>query len=217
MAAYYHVTINLAGQLCLVVGGGKVAGRKAKTLLECGARIRLVSPQLVPELDELVRRSGDSIFYQARPYQPADLHGVLLVIAATGDVEVNRRIAQECRHRSLLVNVVNDPAAGNFFVPATVRRGALTIAVSTAGKSPLLSRYIRQELESIFPPQYAELVELLGELRAQIISRVQDAEHRQVLLAGLLDEHIWQLVRAGQFELAKERIRHASSGSGAQS
>lgn len=214
--AYYHITVNLAGELCLVVGGGRVAERKVRTLLDCGARIRLVSPRLTAGLTELAARRGDSVLYLARPYHPDDLEGALLVIAAAGDVEVNRRVASDCRERNVLVNVVNEPAAGNFFVPATLRRGALTIAVSTEGRSPLLSRYIRQELENVFPPQYAELVEILGELREQIISRVPDAEQRQVLLAGLLDEQIWQLVRAGQFELAKERIRHACSGSGAE-
>lgn len=214
--AYYHITVNLAGELCLVVGGGRVAERKVRTLLDCGARIRLVSPRLTPGLAELAACRGDSVVYLERPYHPDDLEGALLVIAAAGDVEVNRRVARDCRERNVLVNVVNDPAAGNFFVPATLRRGALTIAVSTEGRSPLLSRYIRQELEDIFPPQYAELVELLGELREQLISRVPDAQQRQVLLAGLLDEQIWQLVRAGQFELAKERIRHACSGSGAE-
>ncbi|MGQ9558359.1 MAG: precorrin-2 dehydrogenase/sirohydrochlorin ferrochelatase family protein [Desulfurispora sp.] len=214
--AYYHITVNLAGELCLVVGGGRVAERKVRTLLDCGARIRLVSPRLTPGLAELAACRGDSLVYLDRPYHPGDLEGALLVIAATGDVEVNRRVARDCRERNVLVNVVNDPAAGNFFVPATLRRGALTIAVSTEGRSPLLSRYIRQELENIFPPQYAELVDLLGELREQLISRVPDAQQRQVLLAALLDEPVWQLVRAGQFELAKERIRHACSGSGAE-
>jgi len=145
------------------VGGGQVALRKAKALLECGASVKVVSPELCDEMNDLARRSEMEVV--PRGYETADLRGVLVVIAATNDTEVNKMVAAQAESRGLLVNVVDDPEKSVFIAPAYVRRGDVTIAVSTGGRSPALARKIRIRLESEYGPEYGLLVELLGQIR----------------------------------------------------
>src|SRR6185436_6151151 len=130
---YYPAFLDLRGRKCLVVGGGAIAERKAESLLECGARVRVVTREATSGLTELAR-SG-SIELDLRGFASEDLSGVFLVIAATDDPAVQARIGGEAKERDLLVNVVDDPANCTFIVPAVARRGELSIAISTGGRS----------------------------------------------------------------------------------
>ncbi|WP_245574442.1 precorrin-2 dehydrogenase/sirohydrochlorin ferrochelatase family protein [Desulfovirgula thermocuniculi] len=210
MPEFYPALLNLKGRPCLVVGGGKVAERKTRSLLSCAAKVKLVSPRLTPGLQELA--AGGQITYLQREFQPSDLEGVFLVVAATDSKEVNRRVAREALARNLLVNVVNDPQSGNFYVPATVRRGPLQIAVSTSGRSPLLARKIRERLEGEFGPAYGCLAEFLGEIRR----RAREESAGACLGEGQASpgEEILLLVKRGELELAKERVCDAYCGRG---
>lgn len=188
----YPVFLRLEGQPCLVVGGGAVAERKVRALLAAGASVRVVSPTLNEALAGLAREGR--ILYVRRGYRPGDLAGVLLVVAATASPGLNARIARECRARRILVNVVNAPEAGNFVVPAVLRRGALVVAVSTEGKSPLLARLLRDELAARYGPEYAELPELLGRLRKAL--RGDPARREEIaerVLAALRDKR-WDVL-----------------------
>ena len=141
---YYPALLDLQGVSCLVVGGGQVGERKVKTLLDCGAIVHLVSPELTPFLEEAVNQGR--LRLRASSFAPAQLEGMFLVIGATDDPEVNRMISAEARSRRLLCNIVDRPRECSFIVPAIVRRGDLVIAVSTGGRSPALAKKIREDL-----------------------------------------------------------------------
>lgn len=165
---YFPICLDLTGRLCLVIGGGRVAARKVQALLSCGGLIRVVSPELTSSLTAL-RRAG-KIEWLARAYQDGDLKAAFLVIAATDDVKVQTAIQAEAEQRQILLNVVDVPQRCNFILPATARRGDLTISVSTAGKSPALAKRLRQELEQLFGPEYEILLNILGRLRPQVLA-----------------------------------------------
>lgn len=143
----------------MVVGGGKVANRKARKLLQARAQVVVISPEVLPEIEsvaaEVVRR----------PYETGDLEGATLAFAATDVREVNAAVAREASGRGIPVNVVDKPSEGDFSLPSTLRRGKLQVSVSTGGASPSLARDIRQELESVFGPEWAGLVEQLDTAR----------------------------------------------------
>ena len=215
MPKCYPISLNIEGRLCLVVGGGKVAERKVLSLLECGALVRLVSPDISEGLKDLAL-SG-KVKYFADKYSVKYLDQVFLVIGATNDDQVNAIISSDCLERGLLINIVDDPPRGNFYVPAVVRRGHLQIAVSTDGKSPLLARKIRERLENDFPLEYGDLVDLIGNLRESVIKASADGGEKDKRLSSLLDGAVMELLRQGKFDLAKERILNAYTGGGGQS
>jgi precorrin-2 dehydrogenase / sirohydrochlorin ferrochelatase len=143
----------------VVVGGGAVAARKAHKLLEVGAEVVVVSPEVLPELVDV------SVEVHERPYEYGDLEGADLVFAATDSREVNAAVAREAKARGVRSNVADRPSEGDFAVPSTLRRGGLQVAVSTGGASPTLARRIRNELEEVFGPEWAGVVEELEAVR----------------------------------------------------
>lgn len=193
MPQYYPICLDLEGLPCLVVGGGKVGLRKVRTLLEHDARILVVGPGPRPELEQLGREGR--IELHARPYQTDDLDGIRLVFVATDDEEINRRVAGEARARGILANVVDRPALCDFIVPSIVRRGRLLLAISTQGACPAYAKHLRRTLEKQFDAAHGEFVEMLNELRRDIISRVSDSEVSGRLLARLLDEDLLAVLR----------------------
>lgn len=210
MENLYPIYLKLAGQLCLVVGGGKVAERKIGSLLECGARVRLISPAVTPTLEAWAGQG--KLELRQRPYQTADLDGVLLVFAATDQEEVNRRLAEECAARNLAVNVVDDPAKCNFFVPAVIRRGKLTVAVSTGGASPALAAKIRRQLEQQFGSEYEEFTEILEDVRRQVLAGETDIQQRKRIFNDLVESDILELLKEKKYDRVKERIQNAYRG-----
>ncbi|MCS5696378.1 precorrin-2 dehydrogenase/sirohydrochlorin ferrochelatase family protein [Desulfofundulus thermocisternus] len=207
MPRTYPISLILSQRPCLVVGGGSVAERKVLSLLACGAKVKVVSPSLTPALQDLA--SKDKINYRRGTFEIADLENMFLVIAATDREEVNHRIATEAMARNMLVNVVDDPPYGNFYVPAVLRRGSLQIAISTDGKSPLIARKIKEELEERYGPEYGILVDLLGEIRHDILNKITDPRKRRELLEAIVDDETLQLLAGGELEKAKERVINA--------
>lgn len=145
----YPLFLDLTGQPVVVIGGGKVATRKIRSLLLAGAKVMVISPQAdrLPKNVRWIRRS----------YRRGDLAGARLVIAATNDLPVNEAVCREAKRRRQLVNCVAPPAAGNFIVPALARRGAIAIAISTGGVSPALAKRLRQKLEQFLRDRYPRL------------------------------------------------------------
>jgi precorrin-2 dehydrogenase / sirohydrochlorin ferrochelatase len=143
----------------VVVGGGVVAARKARKLWQAGADVVVVSPEVLPELEDV------SVEVHERPYESGDLEGADLAFAATDRREVNVAVAREANARGIRINVADRPAEGDFAVPSTLRRGGLQVAVSTGGASPTLARRIRHELEEVFGPEWAGVVEELEAVR----------------------------------------------------
>jgi siroheme synthase-like protein len=167
--ASYPMFLNISGKRCVVIGGGQVARRKVRTLLEHGANVEIISPDLCPELNKLAETGEVKVL--RRHYQAGDLQGAFLVIAASDDSEINRQVVKEAKGKSVLVNAADDPENSDFIAPSSVRRGDMTIAVSTTGRSPALTRKIRTRLEKEFGDEYASLVNLIAEVRAEVKRR----------------------------------------------
>jgi siroheme synthase-like protein len=164
--SYYPVFLDIRGRKCVVVGGGQVALRKVKTLLEHGADVDLIGPDLCPELDRLAENGGINVF--RRCYQTGDLRGALMAIAATDNGDINREVVKEAGREGVLVNVVDGTRDSDFIAPSYLRRGNITIAVSTAGFSPALARKIRTRLEEEYGDEYASLSFLVNEVRTEL-------------------------------------------------
>lgn len=197
---YYPISLNLNSRRCVVVGGGQVALRKVEALLEHKATVEVISPTLCPELRCLAQSGVINVLQ--RNYQPGDLKSAFMAIAATGATETNRKVAEEARRCGVLVNVVDDPEQSDFITPSYLRRGDLTIAVSTAGKSPALARKIRARLEENLGQEYISLVNLINEVRSGLKQRgvtISSDVWQKALDLDLLTE----MVRAGQIEEAK--------------
>ena len=195
MTGYPLTLVGLGAARCVVVGGGAVAARKVAGLRQAGAKPIVISPTLCPELETQAAQGGIEVV--RRPYQQGDLTGARLVIAATDDPAVNEAVCREAQAVGCLVNVVDDPAHCSFFVPAVVRRGALTIAISTGGKSPTLARRIRQQLESLFDSAYGPLLDLLSRLRPTVQAAVSEPRRRAAFWERLLDSDALDRLRAG--------------------
>lgn len=194
---YYPIFLKVADRACLVVGGGEVGARKVKTLLSCGASVGVVSPEVVEWLDEKIQEGVVDLV--GSHYEEQQLEGRFLVIAATDDVELNSRIARDAEKRGLMCNVVDYPQEGNFILPALVQRGALTLAISTSGKSPALARQLRRDLEERFGIEYADFLEIMGAVRSRLLKESQDSRANKEKFDGLVQSELLELVRRRDF------------------
>lgn len=198
--AYYPIFLNLEGKKCVVVGGGEVALRKVRALLDSGARVVVVSPTLNPDLAQLARVETISLI--SREYEPKDLKDAVIVVAATDIAEVNQNIAKKARKHGILVNVVDRPEESDFIMPSLVRRGDLILAASTSGASPALAKKIRMRLEQTFGEEYSPLLSLIKEVRQELKEqrlRVNTEDWQNALDLDLLTH----LIQAGEREKAK--------------
>lgn len=186
----YLVNLTVAHEPAIVVGAGTVALRKVLGLLEAGAAVTVIAPRLCEGIKELA--NSGKISTRQRPYQAGDLAGVRLAIAATDDEEINRRVSQDARALGVPINVVDRPALCTFTLPATVKRGDLTLAVATEGRCPALARALREELGERYGDDYARLVEFMGRLRDEMILRGWESGRIQAALSSL---HAKGLVR----------------------
>lgn len=202
-APLFPMFLKLEGRSCLVLGAGSVGEQKIRGLMECGADVRIVAPSASDAVREWAERGA--LTWLARAFEPADLDGVFLVVAATSSMEVNHEIYREARARGILCNVVDDPPYCDFYYPAVVRRGQLQIAVSTAGLSPALAQRIRKQLEEEFPPAYANWLEELGRKRESLFRAGGDPELRRRQLHQLATpEALLEFERSNQSESGKE-------------
>lgn len=179
----YPVFLNVAGRRCLVVGGGRVAERKAENLAEAGASVVVVAPDATEGLERMA--ADGKIALEKRPYAAGEAADYFLVIASTNDPEVNRLVSGDAERAGRPVNVVDVPELCNFFVPSIVRRGDLRIAISTAGAAPALAKKIRRDLEALFPPSYARLLGRLRAFREELMRREPDEEKRKEILSRI--------------------------------
>src|SRR5258708_24783882 len=152
-AKLFPMFLKLSARPCLVVGAGTVAESKIASLVEAGGRVRVVAPEATPQVRSWAQSKG--IEWHQRPFQPDDLEGMFLVVAATSSTELHERIFEEARRRGVPCNIVDVPALCDFYYPSVVQRGALQIAISTAGQSPALAQRLTKELEDQFGPEYA--------------------------------------------------------------
>jgi len=195
--SYYPVFLDLRGRPCLVVGGGSVAHAKIVRLLRAGAVITVVAPTVVELIEALAARGEVTIV--ARPYVSADIRGFQVVVAATDDAEVNRRVASDARCAELLVNVADAPEISRFIAPAVLERGKLQIAVSTSGVSPAFATFIRDQVANVIGPEFATALTILGRVRERLRSRTMEDRRRiqRAIAEGGLAERIRRRDHAG--------------------
>ena len=199
---YYPVYLDIRDRTCLVVGGGAVGTRKARTLLQAGARVVVVSPAVSPDLEALA--DENRIRLHRRPYSADDMADVFLVFGTTDDRALNRKISADAHRRGILCNIADQPDQGQFVLPSVVARGDLLISISTSGNSPALARRIRRRLENDYGEEYALMIDLLGTLRRRLLARGHDPRGHKQKFEALLDSDLLEWIRTGD----KDRIRH---------
>ncbi|MDR3579787.1 MAG: bifunctional precorrin-2 dehydrogenase/sirohydrochlorin ferrochelatase [Oryzomonas sp.] len=174
------LNIDMRKRTALIVGGGTVAARKLQALREAGARIRVVAPEVIPGIRE--QEASGAVTVRIGCYEAADLDGVALVVAATDDTAVNRRVAAEAGQKGLLVAVADQPEAGDCHFPAILRRGGLEIAVSTGGRCPALAAEVRDAIAGMIGHDYAGLVEELAAEREKLLTEGNGTTYNKKLL-----------------------------------
>jgi siroheme synthase-like protein len=205
---FYPVYLNLKGKRVVVIGAGEVAERKVDSLLGTGASVVVIGPEVTSRLDWLAKEKR--IKLHRRDYRTGDCDGAALVLSATDEPELSRRVYQEASAAGVLVNTSDQPALCDFIMPAVVRRGAVAIAISTGGTSPGLAARLRLKISQIIGPEYGLLAELLSEARPVIQRRVRNAEARKALHTKILDSDIMAYLKrndtAGARRLLKEMM-----------
>ncbi len=201
---YLPIFINIKNQTCLIVGGGEVAARKAMLLLQAGARVSVVSPELDDHLKELLDR-GD-IYSYAKIFSPKYLEGVALVIAATNDRVANQQVSEFAKERQIPVNVVDNPDLCTFITPSIVDRSPMLIAISSGGQSPVLARLLRAHLETTIPATYARLTTIAGKFRQQVKQHFAHIEKRRFFWEKILQGPFAEMVHAGKDKAAEDYL-----------
>lgn len=175
--------LKLAGRPCLVVGAGSIGESKIASLVDASADVRVVAPEATPQVQSWA--GLQKITWLQRAWEPSDLEGMFLVVAATSSPDLHQRIYDEAHRRGVLCNVVDVPDLCDFYYPAIVQRGALQIAISTGGQSPALSQRLRKELEDEFGPEYEAWLAHLGDEREKLFAAKLDPEERKRFLHDL--------------------------------
>ena len=197
---FYPVNLDIKGKNCLVVGGGTVASRKAQTLIDCEAIVSVVSPEFSEALKKLEQTSSFTMIQ--RPYQTSDLDDKFLVIGATNDENLNRRVNADAEQRNMLCNIADVPDICNFILPAIIRRGDLCLAVSTSGKSPAFAKKLRKDLEKTFGDEYALFLMLMGEIRKKLLAEEHAPEAHKPIFEKLINHNMPAMIKNNE----KERI-----------
>ena len=195
---------NLRDQPVRVIGGGEVAGRKARQLRAAGARVTVIAPDVTAELASWVR--DGEVTHQAKGFEDGDIAPCALVIAATADRAVNARVAALCKARFIPVNVVDAPDLGTFIVPSVVDRSPLQVAISTGGASPVLARLLRARLEASIPAAFGRLAGVVERFRGRVKAAFGDMGDRRAFWEKVLQGHIAELVFSGREREAEVQL-----------
>ena len=194
----YPVTLQLGGRDCAVLGGGPLAVEKARGLIKAGARVTVITAEPSPTMTALQAEPGLEIL--GRDYTPGDLAGRFLAIDATGDEEVNRLSFAEAEEQGVLINVVDRPERCHFHAPALVRRGPLSVAISTGGESPFLAGALRARLERVVGEEWGPFTAMVGGVRRRLracgVSPADQSRHYMLMLGGGIDERGARMAQA---------------------
>ena len=194
---YLPVFLRLDDEPCVVIGGGQVAERKVRALLEAHARVTVVSSELTPALSAM--SDNGAINHIRRCYQPGDLRGAVLAYVAIGSPEISAKVAAEAHQRAVPINVADAPDLCSFISPSVMSRGDLQIAVSTSGASPTVARTIRQQLEAQYGPEYAVALEILRAARRFLYARDLDPRSRARKLGDLAECGLLECLARGDW------------------
>ena len=192
---YYPVHLDIQNRSCLVVGGGSVGTRKVITLLDCGAKVTVISPVVAAQLRDFA--ASGRIKLRERRYQSGDLDGMFLVIGATDDEELNRQISNDADHLNTLCNIADRPEVCNFILPSIVQRDDLVITVSTSGRSPAMAKKLRKTLENQFGKEYGAFLKLMGSIRKKLLSTSHKPEAHKHLFEQLIAADLIGLIQKG--------------------
>ncbi|WP_316900532.1 bifunctional precorrin-2 dehydrogenase/sirohydrochlorin ferrochelatase [Pseudodesulfovibrio indicus] len=206
---YYPIFVNLENKGCLVVGAGEVGKRKIQSLADSGAgHVTIIDTREPdPEMAPLLARP-DVDFY-CREFADSDLDGKFLVIACTSSEEVNWRISNLCRDRGILCNIVDQPEKCSFIVPATVKRGDLTVAISTAGQSPAMAKRIRKELQESFGDEYASLLSVMGRIRPLMLGLGLKTADNTAVFRSLVDSSLLAAMKGRDLDAVTEILKES--------
>jgi len=203
---YYPVFLNLKDKLAVVVGGGRVAELTTSALLKARASVRVISPAITKTLEKYKLKG--LVTHISREYRSGDLKGAFIIIAATSSEEINCMVDADSGKSSLLVNIVDKPSKGNFIAPSIVRRGQRTLAISTEGASPALSKAIRRELEESFGPEFSDYLKFVNCLRKEVLNKIPDSRKREDFLKYVASDETIKILRRDGAKKAIEKIRH---------
>jgi siroheme synthase-like protein len=206
---FYIACLKLTGRRCLVIGGGEVGLEKVEGLLACDAAVTLIAPEANAELAQLAAEG--SIEWQRREYRDEDLDRAFLAIAATDDTDVNIRVYEDAEARAMLVNVVDVPPLCNFILPAIVRSGPLSIAISTAGASPALAKRMKREIAELFGAPYAQLAIMLNDARGWAKATLPTYQDRKEFFESIVngEPDPVELLRSGDAAAVRDLIAAA--------
>jgi precorrin-2 dehydrogenase/sirohydrochlorin ferrochelatase len=207
MKKYYPIMLDIDGKPCVVIGGGKVAQRKVESLLDCGGVVTVIAPEMTDELRNLGQNGKIMMIF--REYRTGDLKDFDLAYVATDNHQVNESCLKEARQEKVLLNVVDQPAMCDFIVPASIQRGDLTITVSTNGKSPMLSKKIREDLECIYGEEYTIFLEVMGELRQLVLIEWENIHHRREFFEKIVYSDVLDRYKKGEIQDLKQYILKA--------
>jgi precorrin-2 dehydrogenase/sirohydrochlorin ferrochelatase len=208
---YYPVFLDLAGRLCVIVGGGAVAVRKARTLAGYGADVVVIAPDVSEGLVSM--QCEGLVTVEQRGYVRGDLAEAFLAICATDSEEVNRAVHAEAEERHCLVNVVDVPELCTFIVPSVVKRGGLQIAISTGGAAPTVAKRLRKRLSSELGEEWADYVTLMGEVRALVLENVPGGEAaRKPIFERIADSDLLERMAGGERPSAKKVFKEFATG-----
>lgn len=207
---FYPVFIDLQNRPVLVVGGGPVAERKVETMLEAGAAVTVVSPDVTNQLME--QANSGRITLKQRRFEPSDIDGASLVISATDDAATQKEVASIAASRKILVNTVDKPELCDFIVPAILRRGDITIAISTAGKSPSLAAALRKRLDRVLTEDVARTASVMGRLRTEVHERFADTDERKRVFEKIIESGIVEWIGECDDDTALQRARQMIDG-----
>lgn len=191
---YYPVYLDIKGRRCLVVGGGQVGTRKVGTLLQCGAKVTVISHEVTPELAEMAGKG--LVDLQLRDYRSSDLDKMFLVIGATDDQALNRKVQQDAEAAQRLCNIADQPDLCNFVLPSIINQGDLSIAISTAGKSPAFAKHLRRQLQGQFGPEYGLMLDLMGAVRKRLLAEEHAPEQHKPLFEQLIQGGLLEMIKS---------------------
>lgn len=189
---YYPINLDIKNKNCLVVGGGSVGARKTSTLIKCGAATTVISPEFIPEFENIQRRGATLL---KKKYSDNDLEKMFLVIGATDNPELNQKISRQAKEKGILCNIADLPDKSDFILPSIIDRDDLLITISTSGKSPALAKKIRMELDQEFGDEYTAFIILMGRIRNKLLSQNHDPDEHKKIFKNLVNSELIHTIK----------------------
>ena len=201
---FYPINLNVENKKCFVVGGGKIALEKILGLIEANAKVEVIAPKICAEVEELFQNGKINLIREK--YSSEKISDGAILIAATNNFELNQKILSDGREKNFLVNIV-DSFDGDFTVPSRIRRGDFLLAISTGGKSPGFSRFVRQMLEKDFDENFSEGVKIISKYRAEVKKILPTFEERINFWREVLTPEVWKMLKSGKISEIENEIK----------